>query len=137
MNKYDKALAQMEKKILYMVYKSWVYPLTDYGVEILGEAGIFIEYPFYYLDEMETEEERIVKMKENARLSLANNPKLFGFSHPQQRASKRFKFNMFGSKHPVGYQRDLKESVDFDISVTKEEVEQRSSGWTFSDIKEL
>lgn len=73
-----------------MIYKSWVHPLSDYGVEILGEGGIFTEYPFHYQDEKEMEEERMNKVRDSARLSLANNPKLFGFTHPQQSMGKKF-----------------------------------------------
>ncbi|MBT2569843.1 hypothetical protein [Planococcus sp. ISL-110] len=131
MNSYEKKKAQIEQKKLCKQYEIWVYPQSDMGVIVLTEAGFFTNYNLYYLDEDETEQQRLANAKDVAMQAMAY--KFSRFSH-RNVMTKEYRFAL-NSKVP-GYERDLAEGIDYAIQITEIPVEQTSE-LTFDDIKAL
>lgn len=131
MNSYEKKIAQIEQKKLCKQYEMWVYPQSDLGVEVLTEPGFFANYNLYYLDEKETEQERLANAKDVAKQALA-----YKFSRFSHRNVKTKEYRITLNNGVGGYDRDLVEGHDYAIQITEVPVEQ-TVDLTFGDIKAL
>lgn len=130
MNKFEKKIAQMEKKKLHKKYSIWLYPQSDFGETVLKSvAGLHLSYCLYYNDPNESEEERIHNAKEVAKEALAYQQSEY-FHHKSVGAN--FKIGLSYYSHELN--RTMIEGVDYEMQVVEEDIEGQDP-LTFSDIK--
>lgn len=131
MNSYEKQKAQLERKKVFKKYETWVFPQSDLGVEVLSEEGFFTEYPFYYNDEKETEQNRLKEVKDATEFALAYQ--FEQFSHRNVSIETyRFKIN----QPTLGFAPRLIQGIDYDIQITEIPVEEVHE-MTYDDIQAL
>lgn len=134
MNRYEKELAQIERKQVFHLYNVWIYPLSDYGVEELEEGGHLTEYKFYYDDPHETEAERTTIARQGAMMgasfSIDSMPVELPFT---QGRIRQVRFREKGVK--MGFLPNMIEGVDFAVQVTKQDLLETEPVFTFDDIQ--
>lgn len=132
MNSYEKEKAQIEQKKLYKEIEVWVFPQSDYGVRILGEAGFHTSSKFFYDDPQTPKEKYEAIARDNAEFALA-----YQFDEARHRnvTTQNHKFSLFFTSDR-DYGRALVAGKDYDMTFTDIPVANEPE-LTFDDIKAL
>lgn len=141
MYKFEKEIAQLERKVPHITYKAVFVPLNDSAKFSFSKAQSKFEkgnegysttgegYKFYYNDPNESELERVNKVIDGAIAGASNF--IAGISHPKQGVQHYNLINMEGGRH-----NNLEYKRDYDIKV-KKVVHDVAKIPSYEDIKKL